>query len=76
MPLLDWAQLRYQWQRGNTNVTGATNSIYAFAAALADNGAKFRCQITYPGGRVASLRREPDTKFAMIRLLATAESLW
>jgi glucose/arabinose dehydrogenase len=39
--------LNYQWQRNTVNISGATLSSYTVsAAALADNGARFRCVVS------------------------------
>src|SRR5262249_32251337 len=43
------AQLHYQWQKNDSDISGATNSTYSFTAAAADSGTKFRVQLTYPG---------------------------
>ncbi|HTX15748.1 MAG TPA: immunoglobulin domain-containing protein [Candidatus Baltobacteraceae bacterium] len=49
------APLSYQWQRGTTNITGATSSSYTLAAASAsDNGATFRVVVTDPVGNATS----------------------
>lgn len=36
----------YQWQRNGTAVSGATGATYTFKAALADQGATFKVQVT------------------------------
>jgi glucose/arabinose dehydrogenase len=47
--------LTYQWQRNGLNISGASTSSYTIsAAALADNGAKFRCVISNAFGSVSS----------------------
>ena len=47
--------LSYQWQRNQSNISGATSSSYTIAAAsLADNGAKFRCVVTNAFGSATS----------------------
>jgi glucose/arabinose dehydrogenase len=46
--------LSYQWQRGTTNITGATSSNYALTAQGADNGATFRVVVTNAFGAVTS----------------------
>lgn len=43
------AQLAYQWQKDGTNIVGATNSSYVLTVSAADNGKKFRAQLSYPG---------------------------
>ena len=45
----DITKLRYQWQKEGIDIAGATNSTYSFTVAAADNGKKFRCQLSYPG---------------------------
>jgi hypothetical protein len=44
----------YQWQRNGTNIPGATASTLTFAAALADNGAQYRCVVSNLVGAVLS----------------------
>jgi hypothetical protein len=46
--------LSYQWQRGTTNISGATGSSYALVAAASDNGATFRVVVTNAFGTVTS----------------------
>jgi glucose/arabinose dehydrogenase len=46
--------LTYQWQRGTTNIAGATGSSYAFVAAASDSGATFRVIVTNAFGTVTS----------------------
>jgi glucose/arabinose dehydrogenase len=47
--------LSYQWQRNQVNISGANASSYMIAsAALADNGAKFRCVVTNALGNATS----------------------
>jgi hypothetical protein len=46
--------LTYQWQRGTTNISGATGSSYTFTTAAADNGATFRVIVTNSAGSVTS----------------------
>lgn len=46
--------LSYQWQRGTTNISGATSSSYAFVAGAADNGATFRAVVSNAFGTVTS----------------------
>jgi glucose/arabinose dehydrogenase len=49
------ATLNYQWQRNQVNISGATASTYMIAAAaLSDNGAKFRCVVTNSFGTATS----------------------
>ena len=48
-------KLNYQWQRGTTNIAGATSASYTTpAATAADDGATFRVVITNKGGSVTS----------------------
>jgi glucose/arabinose dehydrogenase len=44
----------FRWQRNGVNIPGATSSAYSFVAALADDGATFRCIVTNPNGSVTS----------------------
>lgn len=46
--------LAYQWQRGTTNVPGATSSSYTFTAQAADDGATFRVIVSNAFGSVTS----------------------
>jgi len=46
--------LSYQWQRGTTNINGATSSSYTFTTTAADNGATFRAVVTNPVGNMTS----------------------
>ncbi len=46
--------LSYQWQRGTTNISGATSASYTFTAAVSDNGATFRCVVTNSVGSATS----------------------
>jgi glucose/arabinose dehydrogenase len=49
------APLNYQWQRNQSNISGATSSSYTIASASpADNGAKFRCLVTNTFGSATS----------------------
>ena len=49
------APLRYQWQRNQTNITGATAQDYTIASVTqSDSGARFRCVITNDYGSVTS----------------------
>ena len=47
--------LSYQWQRGTTNIGGATSASYTLASAAAsDNGATFRVVVTNAAGNATS----------------------
>jgi glucose/arabinose dehydrogenase len=46
--------LTYQWQRGTTNIAGATSASYSLTAAAADTGATFRVVVTNAFGTVTS----------------------
>jgi glucose/arabinose dehydrogenase len=46
--------LGYQWQRGTTNIAGATSSSYSLVAASGDNGATFRVVVSNGFGSVTS----------------------
>jgi hypothetical protein len=46
--------LAYQWQRGTTNIAGATSANYTFTAAPGDNGATFRAIVSNAFGSVTS----------------------
>ena len=48
------APLRYQWQRNGANIAGATAQDYTLAAALTDNGARFRAIVSNDFGNVLS----------------------
>ena len=49
------APLSYQWQRNDTNLTGANSASYTLpSASLADNGAKFKVVVTNAFGIVTS----------------------
>jgi len=49
------APLSYQWQRNQTNISGATSSSYTLpSASFADNGATFRCIVTNAFGNATS----------------------
>ena len=49
------APLSYQWQRNQTNISGATQSTYTLSTtALTDNGAIFQCAVTNSAGGVTS----------------------
>ncbi len=45
----DVALLGYQWQKDGVNIPNATNATYTFLVAAADDGRKFRVQLSYPG---------------------------
>ncbi|HYD41006.1 MAG TPA: PQQ-dependent sugar dehydrogenase [Anaeromyxobacter sp.] len=46
--------LSYQWQRGTTNIAGATSPTLSFTATSADNGATFRVVVTNAAGTAIS----------------------
>ncbi len=46
--------LKYQWYRNGTPITGATGSIYAFSAASGDDNAQYSVQVTNDQGTVTS----------------------
>lgn len=46
--------LAYQWQRGGTNISGATGSSYSLVASAADSGAVFRVVVSNAFGTVTS----------------------
>lgn len=46
--------LGYQWQRGTTNIAGATSDTYTFTPVIGDNGATFRAVVSNPFGSVTS----------------------
>jgi hypothetical protein len=46
--------LTYQWQRGTTNISGATSSSYTLTAQASDNGAAFRAVVTNAFGTATS----------------------
>lgn len=46
--------LSYQWQRGTTNISGATGASYALVAGAGDNAATFRVVVTNAFGTVTS----------------------
>lgn len=46
--------LTYQWQRGTTNIAGATSPTLSFTATAADNGATFRAVVTNSAGTAIS----------------------
>jgi len=52
---LGTAPLSYQWQKNQTNITGAIAASYTTpATVIADNGAKFRCVVSNAFGSVPS----------------------
>lgn len=46
--------ITYRWYKNGTAIDGATGAAYTFAAALADNGAVFRCEVSNSAGTVTS----------------------
>ena len=46
--------LTYQWQRGVTDISGASGSSYSLVAGSADNGATFRVRVSNSFGSVTS----------------------
>lgn len=49
------APLSYQWQKNNTNITGATSPTYSTStASLSDNGAVFRVIVSNSAGSATS----------------------
>jgi glucose/arabinose dehydrogenase len=44
----------YQWQRGTTNIAGATGANYKFKPTSADNGARFRVIVSNSAGSATS----------------------
>jgi hypothetical protein len=47
--------LAYQWQRNNVNIPGASAAAYTTpSAAKVDDGSKYRCIVTNPGGSATS----------------------
>lgn len=46
--------LAYQWQRGTTNIAGATSPTLSFTATAADGGATFRAVVTNAAGTATS----------------------
>ena len=49
------APLAYQWQRGGSDIAGATNASYTVSATvLGDSGAVFRAVVSNAGGSVTS----------------------
>ena len=46
--------IAYRWYKNGAAIDGATGATYTFAAALADNGAVFRCEVSNSAGKVMS----------------------
>ncbi len=46
--------LRYQWQRNGVNISGATSPDYSLVTSAADNGARFRANVTNDFGSALS----------------------
>jgi glucose/arabinose dehydrogenase len=46
--------ISFQWQRGTTNIAGATGASFSIVAAAADNGATFRAVVTNAFGTATS----------------------
>ena len=46
--------ITYRWYKNGAAIDGATDAAYTFAAALADNGAVFRCEVSNSAGTVTS----------------------
>ena len=46
--------IAYRWYKNGAAIDGATGAAYTFAAALADNGAVFRCEVSNSAGTVKS----------------------
>jgi hypothetical protein len=46
--------LSYRWQRGTTDIVGATSSSYTFTAQASDNGATFRVIVSNAFGSITS----------------------
>ena len=46
--------IAYRWYKNGAAIDGATGAAYTFAAALADNGAVFRCEVSNSAGKVMS----------------------
>ena len=47
--------LSYQWQKGTTNITGATSATYTTpSATMADDGSTYRCVVSNSGGSATS----------------------
>jgi hypothetical protein len=45
----DVTKLGYQWQKEGANIPNATNATYSFLVTAADDGKRFRVQLSYPG---------------------------
>ena len=45
----DVTKLGYQWQKEGVSIPNATNASYSFLVTGADDGKKFRVQLSYPG---------------------------
>jgi len=45
----DGTKLTYQWQKEAVDIPNETNATYSFLVTAADNGKKFRVQLSYPG---------------------------
>jgi Concanavalin A-like lectin/glucanases superfamily len=45
----DVTKLGYQWQKEDVNISNATNSSYTFLVTAANDGKRFRVQLSYPG---------------------------
>ncbi|MFN8962721.1 MAG: hypothetical protein ACK5YV_14355, partial [Betaproteobacteria bacterium] len=46
--------LSYEWQKNGAVIAGATESVFRFTAALADNGALYGVRVSNPAGSVSS----------------------
>ena len=46
--------ITYRWYKNGAAIDGATGAAYTFAAALADNGAKYACVVSNSAGTVTS----------------------
>ena len=44
----DVTKLGYQWQKEGVNILNATNATYSFLVTAADDGKRFRVQLSYP----------------------------
>lgn len=47
-------QLSYQWQKGTTDIPGATSATFTIPAVKLSDAGDYRCVITNPGGSVTS----------------------
>lgn len=47
-------QLSYQWQKGTTDIPGATEATFTIPAVRLSDAGEYRCVITNPGGSVTS----------------------